>query len=230
MLKALDALDDPCKFPGFNPIPEEHVFHEAWGNLAELEDFVSFLHSQKRLLAAKSPSEHTQRSVFLCHKNDAPPRHERYDPFIDVQEKHIGIVQVLKRSSSDRGWDVVRFDSPRRIERYGDEVLHVVDVTYMQPARLGRNDWPDNWENRTFVPMPGRGRGTEWVHKSFPLDNVVWSTEPKHNSFGEITWKIPTAVQQMARKAVDRIVAWNAVHRDLDEAERLIAAGQVATI
>lgn len=224
-MTALETLDNAFSNRGFNPLPVDHEFHSSWDHLPELQTHVDVSHAEKRFRAASDSSVSTQRAVFLCHPSDKPPQQQRYDPFLDVEENHIGIVQVSKNEQYQRGWDVVRFDSPKREETYGSSKQFVVDITYMQPAHLPGTVWPDNWVNRTFVPMPYKRKGSPWSQKSFPLDNVVWSSEPKHDSQGNITWKIPKSVQSMALRAVDRIVAWHAAHPDLDKATELLNQG-----
>lgn len=227
-MKALDTLDNPHDHEGYNPLEnfdgKPHEFKSAWDTLAALDAEVSIHAAAKHIMCARDPTEHTRRAVFVCHTTDVPPQQERYDPYVDVEEFHIGILQLTIEAAGDTGWAVAKFTSRRREEKYGDESAWVVDVVYMQPARLSGTVWPENWVTRALVPIKGKKRGSEWDQKSFPLDNVVWSTEPKSDSQGNVTWKIPSAVQKTALKAVERIKAWHADHPDREEAKKLLNA------
>lgn len=166
--------------------------------------------------------------MFLCHPNDSPDQVYRYDPFVYVEAGQLGVVQIAKDTADDRGWDVVKFDSPKRVEKYGDINIWVADVTYMEPVGSKKGKWPARWETKVFKPMTHpQNKKLLWTQKSFPLDNVVWSTEPKLDSEGNVaSWRFPSAMRELALLAVDRVERWHQDNPNLEEARHVIDAGQ----
>lgn len=203
----------PASLPA--DIPPELVStvedQKAWMALADME--VEVLSMQQAYPARE------RRLLFVRHAKDQPPQEQQYDPMLDLAINHIAIGRVDKEDSNGRGWEVMRIDSVinRVVGRRPS-----VKTTYLIPAdkrvTVTSTEWPENWPGGKFVLLgkapeivPGerKPRKAPFVpHEEphFPVDCIVWSTEPKMTN-GSIELKIPISVQKYALDAVLAIVA-----------------------
>jgi len=161
--------------------------------------------AEKDRLAADALGPVSGRAVFMYIGNDRSPNMDTFNPVKDVRKGQICVVLIRKAESTyQRGWEVAHVDSDVYTVRSGEEELTLVNITYMQPARLENGRWPENWVQRKFKEIRDQKSRKSWAHVGFDVSKVAWASE-----LSKSTNTLIKADQASIKEAVKRCERWH---------------------